>query len=203
MLEDAIAAAGFSPADVRLVINTHLHFDHAGGNTWINPAGEVLPAFPNARHVVQRGEYEYATHTNERTAASYFGRNWDPIVAANRFEFITGEPEIVPGISVLRTPGHTPHHQSVLIDGGGEVACFLADIMPTTAHVPLPWIMGYDVEPLVSLETKRSLLARAAAENWLLVFEHDATTAWGRVALDGRGYAFSPEVDTPEITGVS
>lgn len=194
MLEDAIRAAGHAPEDIRLVINTHLHFDHAGGNTFVNSAGEVLPSFPNARHVVQRGEMEYATHTNERTAASYFTRNWDAIVAAGRFDLIDGEPEIVPGISVRRTPGHTPHHQSVMIDGGGgDVAIFLADVMPTAAHVPLPWIMGYDVEPLVTLESKRSLLARAAAESWLLVFEHDATVAWGRVTPDAKGYAFVAE----------
>ena len=135
MLEDAIAVAGYTNDDVKLVINTHLHFDHAGGNTYVDAGGAVHPSFPNARHVVQRGEYEYATHTNERTAASYFARNWDPVIAAGRFDFIEGEPEIVPGISVRRTPGHTPNHQSVIIDGGTEIACFLADVMPTSAHV--------------------------------------------------------------------
>ena len=194
MLEDAIVSAGHSPDDVKLVINTHLHFDHAGGNTFVDDDGVVHASFPNARHVVQRGEFEYATHTNERTAASYFPRNWDPIVAAGRFEFVNGEPEIVPGIRVRRTPGHTPHHQSVVIDGGnGEIACFLADVMPTAAHVPLPWIMGYDVEPLVTLESKRALLKTAAAEHWLLVFEHDAFVPWGRVMPDAKGYAFTPD----------
>lgn len=192
-LEDALAIAGFTTADVRLVINTHLHFDHAGGNTYVDAGGAVLPAFPNARYVVQRGEHHYATHTNERTAASYFGRNWDPIVAQGRFDFVEGDVEIVPGIRSLRTPGHTPHHQSILVDGGTDVACFLADVMPTTAHVPLPWIMGYDVEPLVTLESKRSLLARAAADGWLLVFEHDAFTPWGRVRVAEKGYEFVAE----------
>jgi len=202
MLEDAIRAAGHSPDDIRLVINTHLHFDHAGGNTYREVGGSgvggsegaVRVSFPNARYVVQRGELEYATHPNERTAASYFPTNWEPVFAAGRFDLIDGEPVIVPGISVRRTPGHTPHHQSVIIDGGhGAIACFLADVMPTSAHVPLPWIMGYDVEPLVTLESKRSLLARAADESWLLVFEHDATVAWGRVARDAKGYAFTAE----------
>lgn len=197
MLEDAFVAAGHAPEDVKLVINTHLHFDHAGGNTFADGGGAVHASFPNARHVVQRGEFEYATHANERTAASYFARNWDPIIAAGRFDFISGEPEIVPGISVRRTPGHTPHHQSVVIDGGAEVACFLGDVIPTNAHVPLPWIMGYDVEPLVTLESKRTLLTKAAADNWLLVFEHDASVAWGRARHDGKGYAFSPEGVSP------
>ena len=192
MLEDAIATAGFSPADVKVMIDTHLHFDHAGGNTYLDEGGALQISFPNARYFVQRGEYEWATHTNERTAASYFGRNWDPIIAAGRFVFIEGNREIVPGISVRRTPGHTPHHQSVIIESGGETACFLGDLIPTHAHVPLPWIMGYDVEPLVTLETKRGVLAEAVANEWLLIFEHDATTPWGRAVRDGKSYALTP-----------
>lgn len=192
MLEAGLKEIGRTPADVRWVINTHLHFDHAGGNTYIDGAGTLRPSFPNARYVVQAGEHHWATHTNERTAASYFGKNWDPIIAEGRFDFIEGDREIIPGISSLRTPGHTPHHQSILIDGGEGIACFLGDICPTSAHLPLPWIMGYDVEPLVSLETKRWLLRRAEAEQWLLIYEHDATTAWSRVRHDGKSYGAEP-----------
>jgi len=188
-LEDAIAAAGHRVADVKLVINTHLHFDHAGGDTYIDHAGAVRPAFPNARFVVQQGEHHWATHTNERTAASYFERNWEPIREAGRFDLIEGDREIVAGISSLVTPGHTPFHQSILINGGSEVACFLGDVCPTSAHLPLPWIMGYDVEPMRTLESKRVLLARAESERWLLVFEHDASVAWGRTKHDGKAYA--------------
>ncbi|MBM4193553.1 MAG: MBL fold metallo-hydrolase [Gemmatimonadetes bacterium] len=190
-LEAGLRAAGYGPADVKLVINTHLHFDHAGGNTYLDASGIVRPSFPNARYVVQMGEHEWATHTNERTAASYFGKNWDPIIQANRFDFIVGDREVVPGISVTVTAGHTPHHQSVLIDGGDGLACFLGDLCPTSAHLPLPWIMGYDVEPLVTLESKRRLLGRAAAEGWLLIFEHDASVPWGRAVHDGKGYALA------------
>jgi glyoxylase-like metal-dependent hydrolase (beta-lactamase superfamily II) len=189
MLDDALAAAGYDASDVRLVINTHLHFDHAGGNTLLDADGQLRAGFPNARYVVQRGELDYATHTNERTGASYFERNWAPLIANGQLELIEGDREIVPGISVRRTPGHTPHHQSVLIRSGGETACFLADLIPTAAHVQLPWIMGYDVEPLVTLESKRALLHAATAEEWLLVFEHDAGTAWGHVVHDGKAYA--------------
>jgi glyoxylase-like metal-dependent hydrolase (beta-lactamase superfamily II) len=187
-LEDAIVAAGHRVSDVKLVINTHLHFDHAGGDTYIDSAGAVRASFPNARYVVQKGEHHWAVHTNERTAASYFERNWEPIRESGKFDLIDGEREIVPGISVIMTPGHVPFHQSVLIDGGGEVACFLGDVCPTAAHLPLPWIMGYDVEPLVTLESKRGLLRRAESEKWLLIFEHDATVAWGRVRHDGKAY---------------
>jgi glyoxylase-like metal-dependent hydrolase (beta-lactamase superfamily II) len=94
--------------------------------------------------------------------------------------------EIVPGVRFLATPGHTPHHQSVLVESAGETACFLADVVPTAAHLPLAWIMGYDVEPLVTLESKRRLLARAAADGWLLVFEHDAQVAWAHAARRAR-----------------
>ena len=187
-LEDAIVAAGHRVSDVKLVINTHLHFDHAGGDTYVDSAGVVRASFPSARYVTQKGEHHWATHTNERTAASYFERNWEPIREAGKFDLIEGEQEIVEGISVIMTPGHVPFHQSVLIDGGGEVGCFLGDVCPTSAHLPLPWIMGYDVEPLVTLESKRALFRRAEAEQWLMIFEHDATVAWGRVKHDGKAY---------------
>lgn len=192
-LEDGLTRLGFAPGDVKLVINTHLHFDHAGGNTRIDEGGAVQASFPGARFVVQHGEHHWATHTNERTAASYFTRNWDPIMEAGRFELIEGEREIVPGISSVLSPGHTPWHQSILVDGGnGAKALFLGDVCPTSAHLPLPWIMGYDVEPLVTLESKRRIMSRAVDEGWWLVFEHDASVAWGRVEHDGKAYRLAP-----------
>lgn len=188
LLEDGLREIGVRPEDVAIVINTHLHFDHAGGNTYRDESGTVRPSFPNARYFVKRGEYDYATHTNERTSASYFERNFMPVVATGKFEFVSREREIVKGIRVVPTPGHTPFHQSVLIDSGGERAFFLGDLCPTHAHLPLPWIMGYDVEPLVTLETKRRILHQAEDEGWLLIFEHDANVAWGHVEHDGKGY---------------
>lgn len=192
-LEDGLAQLGITPDDISLVINTHLHFDHAGGNTWVDGSGEVKPSFPKARYIVKRGEYDYATHPNERTAASYFERNFMPIVTAHKFEFVIREKEIVKGVRVIPTPGHTPFHQSVLIESGGERAFFLADMCPTSAHLPLPWIMGYDVEPLVTLETKRRVFRQAEDEDWLLIFEHDATVPWGRIEHDGKGYRLRTE----------
>jgi glyoxylase-like metal-dependent hydrolase (beta-lactamase superfamily II) len=138
--------------------------------------------------VVQAGEYHYATHTNERTAASYFPHNFVPVHEAGRYDLVEGEREIVPGIRVLPTPGHVPYHQSILIESRGEAALYLGDLVPTSAHLPLPWIMGYDVEPLVTLETKRRILRRAMDEGWLVVFEHDAERTWGRVGHDGKAY---------------
>jgi glyoxylase-like metal-dependent hydrolase (beta-lactamase superfamily II) len=190
-LEDAIASLGHTTGDVRWVINTHLHFDHAGGNTWRDDSGTVHPTFANATYVVQRGELDWATHTNERTAASYMVANWAAVVAAGRVELLDGDGgggrEILPGIRCRLTPGHTPYHQSLLLDGGGgDVACFLGDVCPTAAHVPLPWIMGYDVEPLRTLESKRALWKDAREQGWLLIFEHDAAVAWGRLGEDGK-----------------
>ena len=183
-LEDGLRAAGFEPDDIDIMIDTHLHFDHAGGNTFRDQDGQVRLSFPRARYLVQKGEWEFAHLRNERIQASYLPDNFDPVQAAGRFEFLEGNEEILPGISVLRTPGHTPHHQSVVIHSEDETAIFLADVVPTSAHVPLPWIMAYDVEPLVTLESKRSLWTRAREEEWLLVFEHDPVVAWGR--LDAR-----------------
>jgi glyoxylase-like metal-dependent hydrolase (beta-lactamase superfamily II) len=180
-LEDALRAAGFDIDDVDIVINTHLHFDHAGGNTRRTADGAVALSFPRARYVVQRGEFEWAHLSNERIRASYLPHNFDPVMAAGRLELVEGDVEVVPGIRLLRTPGHTPHHQSVLVQSAGETACFLADVVPTSAHLPLPWIMGYDVEPLVTLESKRTLLERARTEQWLLVFEHDPSLPWARL----------------------
>ncbi len=190
-LEDGLRQVGMRPEDIVLVINTHLHFDHAGGNTWRDESGAIRPTFPNARYVVQAGEYDYATHTNERTAASYFPHNVASVLDSGRFDFVEGEREVVAGLTVVPTPGHTPHHQSILIESAGERAFYLGDLVPTTAHLPLPWIMGYDVEPLVTLETKRRVLRRAVDEGWLLIFEHDATTPWGRAAFDGKAYGLA------------
>lgn len=191
-LEDALAAAGHTATDVQWVINTHLHFDHAGGDSYRDAAGALRSSFPNARHVVQRGELEFARHPNERTAGSYLAANFSAI----EFQLVEGEVEVLPGVRCLPTPGHTPYHQSVVIENGGERACFLADLVPTSAHVPLPWIMGYDLEPLVTLETRRRLYQRAEAEGWRLCFEHDPVVALGRLTREGKGFGLVDTVAT-------
>jgi glyoxylase-like metal-dependent hydrolase (beta-lactamase superfamily II) len=178
-LEDALAELGHRPEDIRWVINTHLHFDHAGGDK----TREGL-AFPRARYVVQRGDLDFAKHTNERTAGSYLPHNFADVP----FHLIDGETEILPGIRGLPTPGHVPYHQSILIESAGEKACFVADLVPTAAHLPLPWIMGYDLEPLVTLETRKRIYQRAEAEGWLLVFEHDPNVVSGRLSREDKGF---------------
>ncbi|HET7275278.1 MAG TPA: MBL fold metallo-hydrolase [Longimicrobiaceae bacterium] len=186
-LHESIRAAGFSPSDITTVVNTHLHFDHAGGNTYRDEGGEVQLSFPNARYYVQRGEWEYAHGTNERTRASYFDYNFDPVQAAGQLHLLEGEAEVAPGVSVRLTPGHCPHHQSVIVESEDEVACFMGDVIPTMHHLPLPWIMGYDVEPLRTLESKRSLLRRAIDERWLMISVHDAHTPWGYISEGEKG----------------
>ncbi|MGH7710119.1 MAG: MBL fold metallo-hydrolase [Gemmatimonadaceae bacterium] len=192
MLEDGIHTAGFGLGDIDIVINTHLHFDHAGGNTYVEDDAVARPSFPRAKYIVQRGEHEFAMTPNERTSASYFPRNWEPIREAGRLELVDGEPTVLEGIRLVRTPGHVPHHQSIVLESAGETAIYLGDVVPTAHHLPLPWIMGYDVEPLVTLESKRGLLGQARDEEWLVIFEHDASVAWGRVVHDGKAFALAP-----------
>lgn len=198
-LEDAIRAAGFFPSDVDIVLDTHLHFDHAGGNTRRDPDGAVLPSFPRARYVVQKGELDFAHSGNERVRASYLAHNFDPVTQAGLWDLVEGATVVTRGVRVLPTPGHTPHHQSVLIESEGRTACFLADVCPTSAHLPLPWIMGYDLEPLVTLESKRELWARAREEDWLLVFEHDPEVPWGRLDPEEARPTLRPEGDLHEV----
>jgi glyoxylase-like metal-dependent hydrolase (beta-lactamase superfamily II) len=203
-LEDALASAGFLPRDVRWVINTHLHFDHAGGNTTMDPDLEndprrhVRPTFPKATYIVQEGELEFARHTNERTRASYLSHNFEPIAAAGRWKLQQGDGELLPGISVRLTPGHVPFHQTVILHDRGDTAVFLGDLCPTTAHLPLPWIMGYDVEPLRTLESKRALLSEAVSKGWRLIFEHDPRVAIGVAVQDGKRIELQHVVVAPE-----
>jgi glyoxylase-like metal-dependent hydrolase (beta-lactamase superfamily II) len=172
-LLEQLAAHGVQPADVDLVIDTHLHFDHCGWNTRIEN-GRAVPTFPNARYVVQRGELEHARQPNERDRASYFNDNYLPVQEAGQFWLVDGECELAPGISVVCVPGHNRDMQCVRLTSGGRTAFCFVDLVPTTAHVPFPWIMGYDLYPLTTLENKRKWIPQAAREGWLCIFTHDA-----------------------------
>lgn len=171
-LLDQLAARGVSAAQVDYVINTHLHFDHCGWNTRIVD-GKAVPTFPNARYVLQRGELEHAKRPTERDRASYLVDNFVPVEARGQFVLLEGEREVVPGVSVFRVPGHTRDMQCVRLQSGGRTAVFLADLVPTTAHLPLPWIMGYDLYPMTTLENKKKWLPEAVREGWLCLFAHD------------------------------
>ena len=201
-LEDALRELGHRPKDIAWVINTHLHFDHAGGNTTAEavPGGgrDVKVTFPKATYVVQRGELEFARHTNERTRASYLAPNFEPVTRARKWQLLDGNTEILPGIGARVTPGHVPWHQSIVVHSRGETAVFLGDLVPTAAHLPLPWIMGYDLEPLRTLESRRDLLAEALAGGWQLIFEHDPVIAMGRAVKGASGVELAEEVRAPD-----
>ena len=175
-LIDSLARHDVQPGDVDLVINTHLHFDHAGGGTRLEN-GRAVPAFPRARYVVQRGELAHAAAPTERDRASYFRENFQPITEAGLWDLIEGDQQILPGISVGRIPGHNADIQAVLLTGGGRTLAFVADLLPTRHHIPLPWIMAYDLYPMQSLETKRAWIPRMVKENWTVVFGHDPEIA--------------------------
>lgn len=193
-LQESLTGHGLGRDDIHLVINTHLHFDHAGGNTAGNGSGSLLSAFPNATYYVQRGEYEDAAGANERTKASYRRDNFIPVAQLNQWEFLSGDTELLPGITTVVTAGHTRFHQSVKVESEGRVAFFLGDLIPTVSHLPLPYIMGYDLYPIQTLDTKRWVLDRAFAEQWLLIFEHDPLVQAGHVRKDAEGKYFLEEV---------
>jgi glyoxylase-like metal-dependent hydrolase (beta-lactamase superfamily II) len=182
-LLDSLAKAGVQPGQVDLVINTHLHFDHAGGNTRL-ANGRVVPTFPRAWYIVQRGELEHAMNPTERDRASYFPENIQAVSNEERWELLEGDQEILPGISVARIPGHNADIQAVKITGGGKTLAFVADLLPTRHHIPLPWIMAYDLYPLQTLETKRLWVRRIVEEGWIVVFGHDPDIA--AATLQGR-----------------
>ena len=190
-LDASLAAAGLTPADIDVVIATHLHFDHAGGFT--DRAGEgLVPHFPRARYLIRRGEWDDAMHPHERNRASYLAENFAPLVQAGVVDFIEDDGEVLPGISVWRTGGHTRHHQAVRITSGGRTAMFVADLVPTTAHIDPAWIMGYDLYPMETLAAKKQLLAEALAGEYVIFFEHDPEIAAGILRQDGRRFVVEP-----------
>lgn len=187
-LPDSIRAAGYELGDVTHVLLTHLHFDHCGWNATAGAGGKLVPTFPKARYWLQRGEVEHARNPSERDAASYDPRNWEPLFAAGVVELFGDEGEPVPGIKAVRAPGHNADMCIVLLDGGGaDRAIFWADLIPTAAHLPLPWIMGYDLYPLTTLENKRRWLPQAAAGDWLCIFEHDPEIPLARLVEERPG----------------
>ena len=187
-LDQSLAAAGLTASDIDLVIATHLHFDHAGGFT-VADAGILRPRFPRARYLVRRGEWEDAIHANERNRASYIVENYVPLQDAGVLDLHDDDVEPLPGLRVCRTGGHTRHHQIVRIESGGRTAVFVADLLPTTAHLDLPWIMGYDLYPMDTLAYKRQFLREAIEREYVIFFEHDPATAAGVIReKDGRRF---------------
>jgi glyoxylase-like metal-dependent hydrolase (beta-lactamase superfamily II) len=203
-----LSAAGIAPEDIDIVINTHLHFDHCGWNTTRDKNGKIVPTFPRAKYYAPEGEWQYARHPSERDAISYISDNYDPLVASGQMTLLKGGEEIIPGISVKTFPGHTASMMGVIVrDPSGAkaqkssntptgtaeavpfpgVACYIGDLIPTTAHIDIAWGMGFDLYPLQTIESKKEYYAKAIAEKWLTVFTHDPKMAWAYVEKDQTG----------------
>ncbi len=191
MLPQSLRAAGVDTGEVDLVINTHLHWDHCGWNSVLDEAGVVQPFFPNAEYVVHAGEVEHGRRQFERDRVSYVAENYEPLLASGQMRAVSvavgEEMELLPGLSVEGFPGHTENMMVVHVRSGGEHACFVSDLVPTSAHLELTWGMGFDLDPMTVIAERKRFYARAVAEGWLVVFPHDHTRPMARLCADERG----------------
>jgi glyoxylase-like metal-dependent hydrolase (beta-lactamase superfamily II) len=196
-LLDGLGRLGLSRNDVHMVIPTHLHGDHAGGMTRYAEDGHTIEAtFPNAEYVVQRREYEDAMRPNERTRATYFPINYQPLYKSGQLRLLEGDTEILPGITGIVTRGHTPGHMSIRLESGGQQLAFVCDLASYAIHFErLGWMTGYDVEPLETLETKRQWQKWALETGAILVFPHDTQRQVGRYIMGEDGKAFVQKID--------
>ena len=185
-LLDNLNAAGISPEDIDIVINSHLHFDHCGWNTMIKD-GRIVPTFPKAKYYAPEGEWQHGRLQLERDAISYMSENYDPLIKTGQMELLQGDQEIVPGISVRVFPGHTLHMQAVIIESGSQTACYISDLIPTSAHIDLTWVMAFDLLPLRTIESRKRYYAQSIPEKWLTMFTHDPNVPWAYVEKDVRG----------------
>jgi len=204
-LDAELLRNGVRPDEVTHFIYTHLHFDHAGGSTVRTGDGLAVPLFPNARHYVQREQLAWGRNPSDKDRASFMPENWEPVVEHGLMEELEGAGEVVPGVEVRPVYGHTAAMQAVIVhgderdgDAGGLLYC--VDLMPTAAHVPLPYVMGYDNFPLTTIEEKRAILPEAHERRWVLAFEHDPFTEGVRVGPGERGFGITARtaVNTPD-----
>ena len=179
-LPDVIARHGFDPEAIDVVINSHFHFDHCGGNT-ILTNGSARPAFPRARYFAARGEWEHAHERLSRDAISYIDANYDPLVECGQMTLVDGDCEVVPGVWMRRAPGHNRDMMVITAESGGRTFCFLSDLVPTAAHIQPTWVMAFDLYPLESIESKTRWLGAALEGNWVCAFSHDSEVAFARV----------------------
>jgi len=185
-LLDNLHVAGVAPEDIDIVINTHLHFDHCGWNT-VRRGDQMVATFPNAKYYVQEQEWEHACQQMERDAISYMSPYYDPLIETGQMVLLNGDLELSPGISVKVFPGHTAKMQAVIIESGRKKACYISDLIPTSAHIDLTWVMAFDLFPLETIESRKEYYAWAIPEKWLTVFTHDDRTPWGYVERGERG----------------
>jgi glyoxylase-like metal-dependent hydrolase (beta-lactamase superfamily II) len=178
--------AGLAPEDIDIVINSHLHFDHCGWNT-VYKNGRAVATFPKARYYVQEGEWRHGSLQLERDRVSYISDNYDPLISSGQMALLNGAAEIAPGISVAVYPGHTRHLQAVFLRSGGHTACYISDLIPTTWHLDVTWVMAYDLFPLETIENRKRYYKEALAQNWLTIFTHDPDVPWAYLERDEKG----------------
>jgi glyoxylase-like metal-dependent hydrolase (beta-lactamase superfamily II) len=176
-LLENLHGAGMAPEDIDIVINSHLHFDHCGWNT-VYKDGRAVATFPKAKYYVQEGEWRHGRLQLERDRVSYISDNYDPLVSSGQMQLLNGAAEIVPGISVAVYPGHTRNLQAIFIRSGGQTACYISDLIPTTWHLDLTWVMAYDLFPLETIENRKKYYQEALPQNWLTIFTHDPDIPW-------------------------
>lgn len=193
-LMSSLSSLGISASDITDVILTHLHFDHAGGATHLEN-GSAVPSFPNATYYIQKAHLEWARNPTEKDRASFFKENWEPIISAGMMEVIDGNGVISPGISVETFDGHTKALQMVKISDAETTLIFPADVFPTSAHIPVPFVMGYDNYPLTAMDEKRRLLPVIAEEKWIVCFEHDAFVPAARIIATEKGFSIGEKIE--------
>jgi len=196
-LSESLTGAGFRPGDIDIVVNTHLHFDHCGGNT-VDDDGVPVPAFPRARYFIQKEEWEAASQPNERTRGTYLPENLEPLEDARQVELISGEVELAKGVRIVPAPGHTEDHCVIELESGGRYALNIGELSQHPVMLErLAWISAFDVLPLVSLETKRRLMERAVEKQALLISVHAPYPGLGRLREDGGKRRWEEEKEVP------
>jgi glyoxylase-like metal-dependent hydrolase (beta-lactamase superfamily II) len=182
-LREVLARQGFDPDSFDLVINTHLHWDHCGGNTVDDPFGAVLPALPRALYLTQRGEVEHARKQHPRDAVSYLAVNYEPLIEAGIMHLLDGDGEVAPGVELRVAPGHNRDMMIVLVRSQGETWCHLGDLAPYAAQVVPTWVSGFDLFPMETIASKTQILERAVAEGWWCSFAHDPVVAFAKIEM--------------------
>ena len=192
-IEKSLGKYGFSSEQITDVICTHMHFDHIGGNTKIK-SGEVVPTFPNAKYWISEENWKLANHPSQKDAGSFIEHDWKVLAENQMIEIIDGREPFIEGIDTIVTHGHTPGLLHPIVSDGSNKLFYGADIFPMVAHIPIPWVMAYDVQPVVTMEEKQKLLQKMEREDWILFFEHDPHVQACSVHKDGKHYKLNKEI---------
>ena len=192
-LEKSLAKYRYTPDDITDVICTHLHFDHVGGNTK-NVNGKIEPVFPNATYWMQKENWELANSPSEKDAGSFMTDDWSVLAENGMIHFVDGKESFLPGIEQYLTYGHTTGMMHPIVSDSTQKLIYMADLIPTTAHIPLPWIMAYDIQPVETVREKRKILPNIVKEKWIIFFEHDPVFQAAKVQYDGKHYGIKEPV---------